>query len=143
MHAARLTSPPSTAHNNCPPPKKGVAAADALFASIQTLVLRALLAAQPAMIHDKHCFEVFISFLCVVCVCVRAPAPTHLHPLPTQLYGYDVLIDADLKPWLLEVNASPSLSASDDADAALKFAMLNVRARLRNEGGGGGGGGHC
>jgi tubulin polyglutamylase TTLL9 len=39
--------------------------------------------------------------------------------------GYDVIIDEDLKPWLLEVNASPSLTANTKEDYAMKTEMLH------------------
>ena len=40
-----------------------------------------------------------------------------------DLLGFDILIDQTLKPWLLEVNLSPSLSCSEKLD-------LNVKGNL-------------
>lgn len=42
-----------------------------------------------------------------------------------EIYGFDVLIDAKLKPWLLEVNVSPSLSSSSPMDKAIKTLLLS------------------
>jgi len=78
--------------------KHGSEATDRVFNEMQMIILRSLLAVQPVMINDKHCFE---------------------------LYGYDIMIDDEFKPWLIEVNASPSLSANTPDDYELKLQMLN------------------
>lgn len=75
----------------------GVERVEALFQEIQGLVTRSLISVQKIMINDKHCFA---------------------------LYGYDVMIDTELKAWLIEVNASPSLSSNTKEDYRLKFGML-------------------
>jgi tubulin polyglutamylase TTLL1 len=61
-------------------------------------MVQSLRACQNVIINDRHCFE---------------------------CYGYDMLIDSDLKPWLLEVNASPSLTTTTPSDRALKLQLIN------------------
>ena len=68
------------------------------FEGIRNIVYISLKSVQSVIINDKHCFEV---------------------------YGYDVLIDDQLKPWLIEVNASPSLSSTTDMDRNLKMGVIN------------------
>jgi len=42
-----------------------------------------------------------------------------------EVMGFDVLLDAGLKPWLLEVNCSPSLSSSSPLDKRIKTQMMS------------------
>jgi len=77
--------------------KHGWEKVNTIFEQIQLLIIRTLLSAQKLMINDKHCFEVF---------------------------GFDILIDQNLSPWLLEVNAYPSVTATTKEDYNLKYALL-------------------
>jgi hypothetical protein len=41
-----------------------------------------------------------------------------------ELLGYDILIDSELKPWLMEVNLSPSLATDSPLDVKIKSSLL-------------------
>ena len=45
-------------------------------------------------------------------------------PCCFELFGYDVLLDSDLRPWLIEVNASPSLARSNQLDVRVKNSLI-------------------
>lgn len=51
----------------------------------------------------------------------QVPASTNCF----DFFGFDILIDERLKPWLLEVNLSPALSNDCDADRTVKKPMLH------------------
>ncbi|GFR46693.1 hypothetical protein Agub_g8312, partial [Astrephomene gubernaculifera] len=77
---------------------RGGEAADRLFTDIEDVILKSLRACQNIIVNDRHCFE---------------------------LYGYDIIIDEQLKPWLIEVNASPSLTTTTQADRLLKHRVIS------------------
>jgi hypothetical protein len=41
-----------------------------------------------------------------------------------ELFGYDILIDSDLKPWLIEVNLCPSLATDSNLDMQIKSTLI-------------------
>jgi hypothetical protein len=47
-----------------------------------------------------------------------------------ELYGFDILLDADLNAWLLEVNIYPSLSSSSKLDKVIKTTLVTDMLNL-------------
>ena len=41
-----------------------------------------------------------------------------------EIYGFDVMIDSNMKPWVLEVNVLPSLSSSSPFDKRIKTMLV-------------------
>ncbi|CAJ1343033.1 unnamed protein product [Effrenium voratum] len=76
-----------------------------MWSRIMDVIVKTLLSVEPAIstatkeacIHEQSCFE---------------------------LYGFDVLVDEQLKPWLLEVNLSPSMQADSPLDKQIKSSLL-------------------
>ncbi|KAK2709771.1 polyglutamylase complex subunit TTLL1-like [Artemia franciscana] len=77
---------------------RGAECVQKLWKEIAWLTVSSLRAVAPLIVSDPHCFE---------------------------CYGYDIIIDEDLKPWLIEVNASPSLSTTTSSDYILKQSLID------------------
>lgn len=41
-----------------------------------------------------------------------------------ELLGFDILLDSDMKPWLMEVNLSPSLATESPLDLKIKSQLF-------------------
>jgi hypothetical protein len=41
-----------------------------------------------------------------------------------EIFGYDILLDSDLKPWLVEINLSPALATDSPLDLKIKGNLL-------------------
>ncbi|KZC11699.1 Tubulin polyglutamylase TTLL13 [Dufourea novaeangliae] len=91
---------------------------DELWCKIDEVIIKTILAAYPILKHSYHtCF------------------PTHDKTYACfELLGFDVLLDWKLKPYLLEVNHSPSFHTDAQIDKDIKegllmdtFAMLNLQ----------------
>jgi tubulin polyglutamylase TTLL9 len=42
-----------------------------------------------------------------------------------ELYGFDILLNSKLEPWLIEVNGSPSMTANTEKDNVFKLGLLD------------------
>ncbi len=78
---------------------------DGVWAKIKDVVIKTVISVEPILANNlsraangrRICFEVF---------------------------GFDVILDRDLKPWLLEVNVLPSLSSSSELDKKIKTSLM-------------------
>jgi len=86
---------------------------------IKDLIIKALIAVEPPIVNQCHQGASFQGGS-------NAQALRGLGPNPScfEIYGFDVLVDQNLVPWLLEVNILPSLSSSSPLDKRIKTRLV-------------------
>ena len=101
-----------------------------LMRRIEDVIIKAIMAATPPVAaackmfvpHRNNCFgtEILPTNQQLAYDCLLTYRSVQI----LELYGFDILVDADLKPWLLEVNLSPSLGCDSPLDLRVKSAMV-------------------
>ncbi|NXC19831.1 TTLL4 polyglutamylase, partial [Corythaeola cristata] len=84
--------------------QKGVNS-ETIWEKIKDIVIKTIIASEP-----------YVNSL--VKMYVRQPYCCH------ELFGFDIMLDENLKPWILEVNISPSLHSNSPLDVSIKGQMI-------------------
>uniref|UniRef100_G1NDW0 Tubulin tyrosine ligase like 6 n=1 Tax=Meleagris gallopavo TaxID=9103 RepID=G1NDW0_MELGA len=87
-----------------------------LWEDIEDIIIKTLISAHPVVKHNyQSCFPNHTTS----CACF-------------EILGFDILLDRNLKPWLLEVNHSPSFTTDSHLDHEVKDALLFDTINLIN-----------
>ncbi|KND00368.1 uncharacterized protein SPPG_04692 [Spizellomyces punctatus DAOM BR117] len=117
---------------------RGSAQVEALWQRIGEVVVKTLLTVQPQLKRNLHaCFPKKRTER------ERSTSPGEEHAHPPQLesihnsqcfeiLGFDIFVDHKLKPWVLEVNHSPSFTCDSPLDTEIKTGVISDALRLLN-----------
>ncbi|XP_060069094.1 tubulin polyglutamylase TTLL7-like [Ylistrum balloti] len=89
-----------------------------LWQSIGDMIVKTLIVSEPHLLHAYR-------------MCRPGAAPGS-DSVCFEVLGFDVLIDRKLRPWLLEVNRSPSFGTDERVDYDIKSALIEDTIRLLN-----------
>ncbi|KAM5229360.1 LOW QUALITY PROTEIN: tubulin monoglutamylase TTLL4 [Ctenodactylus gundi] len=78
---------------------------DAIWDKIKDVVVKTIISSEPYVTNLLKMY-------------VRRPYSCH------ELFGFDIMLDENLKPWVLEVNISPSLHSNSPLDISIKGQMI-------------------
>ncbi|CAM9408760.1 unnamed protein product [Bubo scandiacus] len=87
-----------------------------LWEDIEDIIIKTLISAHPVV---KHNYQSCFPNRTTGCACF-------------EILGFDILLDRKLKPWLLEVNHSPSFTTDSHLDHEVKDALLCDTINLIN-----------
>ena len=76
-----------------------------VFSQVKDVIVKTLISVEPHIVGNLH------------------KSPSNRNAC-FELYGFDILLDQNLKPWLLEVNVLPSLSSSSPFDKVVKTLLV-------------------
>ncbi|XP_052777435.1 tubulin polyglutamylase TTLL7-like isoform X2 [Mya arenaria] len=89
-----------------------------LWRNISDMIVKTMIVAEPYVLHSYR--------MC------RPGAPPASDSVCFEVLGFDVLIDRKLRPWLLEINRSPSFGTDEKIDFDIKSALIEDTIRLLN-----------
>lgn len=120
-----------------------------LWRKIADIIVKTLITAQPTLVNSVKlsrgssknnnpltCFEVYMNSDYIrrkqyVCILTFFFLPIHCI-LSRQLLGFDIILRADMEPFLLEVNHSPSFHTPSEVDASVKLPLLRDTLTMLN-----------
>ncbi|XP_074090164.1 tubulin polyglutamylase TTLL13-like isoform X2 [Macrotis lagotis] len=89
-----------------------------LWGDIEDIIIKTVISAHSVLRHNyRTCFPQYLGS--GTCACF-------------EILGFDILLDHKLKPWLLEVNHSPSFTTDSCLDREVKDALLGDAMNLIN-----------